>query len=256
VRIDPSIDALYQVPLEQFTEKRNSLAKEMTGEARTQIKTLQKPPVPVWAVNQLYWNDRSVYDALVDASEKLRSAHRAALAGRKADIRKADELYRAALERAFNSSLKLVEKSRGPVTDAVRETIRKTLAALPNDEAAGRLTRAPEAAGFSLLTGVPVRPVDHDEPRDKKSAKEIARAKEAQKRIEADAALARAHAQREHAKEVASAERTLKDARKAAEQARFKVRQLQADLQEAQESEATLARQVSVAERKLADLKS
>src|SRR4051812_10837345 len=108
---DPHVDLLYQLPLEQFTEKRNALAKELSGEARKQVRFLAKPPVPIWAVNQLYWKDRGTYDALVNASEKLRDAHRAVLAGRKADIRKAEQLHRAALERAFGKAITLAEKS-------------------------------------------------------------------------------------------------------------------------------------------------
>ncbi len=53
---DSKIDALYQLPLEQFTEKRNALAKELSGTAGKQVKFLAKPPAPIWAVNQLYWN--------------------------------------------------------------------------------------------------------------------------------------------------------------------------------------------------------
>ena len=85
MKLDPKIDALYQLPLEQFTQKRNALAKELSGESKTQVKFLTKPPLPIWAVNQLYWHDRPTYNALIDASEKLRAAHRSALSGRKAD---------------------------------------------------------------------------------------------------------------------------------------------------------------------------
>jgi len=151
---DPNVDLLYQLPLREFTEKRNALAKELSGEARTRVRFLTKPPVPVWAVNQLHWKDRATYGALINASEQLRDAHRATLAGRKADIRKAEQLHRMALEQAFIKTMALAEKSGEQLSDASRQTIRTILAALPTEEEAGHLTQVPEPAGFTLLTGI------------------------------------------------------------------------------------------------------
>ena len=162
MKLDPKIDALFQLPLDEFTEKRNALAKELAGESKKQVKFLTKPPLPIWAVNQLYWQDRPTYSALVDASEKLRAAHRAVLSGlsgRKADIRKAEQVHRAALEKAVARAIGLLERSQGQISDAARDTVRKALAALPTDDPPGRMTQAPEAAGFSLLTGIPLKKV-------------------------------------------------------------------------------------------------
>ena len=52
----------------------------------------------------------------------------------------------------------LVDAHGAPLTDAVRDAVRRTLAAMPTDERPGRLTREPPPAGFSLLTGVKPRP--------------------------------------------------------------------------------------------------
>ena len=114
----------------------------------------------MWVVNQLYWQDAPTYKALVDASEKLRAAHRAALSGRKADTRKPDELHRTTLEKAFAKAAAIAQKKGVSLTDTVRDTVRRTLAALPTDEAPGRLTREPAPVGFSLLTGIKPRPID------------------------------------------------------------------------------------------------
>jgi hypothetical protein len=268
VKLDPQIDALYQLPLEQFTEKRNSLAKELTGTSRKQVKFLGKPPLPIWAVNQLYWHDRPTYNALVDASEKLRTAHRSALNGHKTDLRKPEQLHRAALERAVAKTMGLLEQSHGHVSDAARETIRKALGALPNDEAPGRLTRAPEAAGFSLLTGIKPRETPPEPAPEKRISRKAdaatkaadvasaARQKAERARAEAREAKARALAERARATQTADAERELRRARKAAEQARFKVRKLSGELQRAQAAEERLAGQVSAVEQKLAGLRS
>ena len=97
----------------------------------------------MWVVNQLYWQDAPTYTALVDASEKLRAAHRAALNGRKADTRKPDELHRTTLEKAFAKAVAIAQKKGMSLTDTVRDAVRRTLAALPTDERPGRLTREP-----------------------------------------------------------------------------------------------------------------
>jgi hypothetical protein len=295
VKIDPKIDALFQLPLDEFTQKRNALAKELSGESKKQVKFLTKPPLPIWAVNQLFWHDRPTYNALIDASEKLRTTHRSllsGLSGPKADVRKAEAVHRAALEKAVGKTIALLEQSQGQISDAARETVRKTLAALPTDEAPGRLTRAPEAVGFSLLTGITGLPRRSTEgakagargaagaggakgaigaaglPRRStegpkagargtetsalKKAEEAAKT-EAAARKRAEAAMAAKAAARE--KEIAAAERDLRQARKAAEQAKFKVRKLTVDLERAQADEEKRAGDVSAAERKLSRLR-
>ncbi len=260
MKIDPKIDALFQLPLDEFTQKRNSLAKELSGEAKKQVKFLTKPPLPIWAVNQLYWHDRPTYNALVDASEKLRTAHRSLISGSsklngpKADIRKAEQVHRAALDKAVGKTIALLEQSQGHISDQARETVRKALAALPTEEVPGRLTRAPEAAGFSLLTGItgatgpPRRSTVGAKAGAVTKAEAAAKAEDAARK-RAEAAAAAKAAARE--KEIVTAERDLQRARKAAEQAKFKVRKLTVELERAQADEEKRAAQVSVAERKL-----
>src|SRR5688500_5633651 len=63
--VDSEIDRLYQVPLAEFTAERNALAKRAGGQS-AEIRALQKPTVPAWAVNQLYWKERRVYDELME----------------------------------------------------------------------------------------------------------------------------------------------------------------------------------------------
>jgi hypothetical protein len=267
VKLDPKIDALFQLPLDEFTKKRNALAKELSGESKKQVKFLTKPPLPIWAVNQLHWQDRPTYNALVDAAEKLRAAHRAVLSGHKADIRKAEQVHRAALDKAVAKTIALVERSQGRISDPAREAIRKALAALPNEEAPGRMTRTPEAAGFSLLTGI--TPAGARGAGSAKSARGATGAKSAggaagagralERRSEeraAEAAKARAEAAaRAMEMEIAAAERHLQRARRAAEQATFTVRKRQTDLESAQAAEERLAADVAVAQRKLDELR-
>jgi len=259
VKPDAKIDALYQAPLEQFTEKRNALAKELSGTSKTQVKFLQKPPLPIWAVNQLYWTDRPTYNALVDSSEKLRAAHRSALNGRKTDVHKPEQIHRAALERAVAKTIALLEHAQGKVSDAAREMIRTALGALPADEAPGRLTRTPEPVGFSLLTGIkPRAPASSTRPPGRNVERPVVARKPSLAISNAEAKKAQEKARRDEearTRQEALAERELEQARKAAEQAKFAVRTLTADLQRAQAAEEKLAAEVSAAERKLAGLR-
>lgn len=161
--IETAIDELYQLPLEEFTVARNSLAKRVAGEASPRIKALAKPAVAAWAINQLYWKSRPVYDKLVKASERRRAAHRSVLTGKSTDVRGPDESHQEALREAADRALDVLKQAGHPATDASRHTLAQTLEALPIDAPPGRLTEALQPAGFALLAGVtpgavPARP--------------------------------------------------------------------------------------------------
>jgi hypothetical protein len=204
-KLDSQIDELYQLPLEQFTEKRNALAKELAGSAKAQVRGLIKPSLPIWAINQLYWRERPTYSALVDASEKLRAAHRTLLSGHKTDVRKPDELHRAAIERAIAKATHILEGNGLGVSSGARDTIRRSLAGLPTDEPPGRLTRPPEPAGFTLLTGVTPRIIRRPSAAPTVSAER--KRKEEEERQEERAEKARQFARARAARELERAKR-------------------------------------------------
>jgi hypothetical protein len=208
--LEGQIDELYRLPLSEFTTARNTLAKSLSGDEKKTIAALAKPTLPMWVINQLHWEDAPTYRALIDAAEKLRATHRSALSGRNADTRKADELHRTTVDKAFAKALRIAEKHGIRVTDTVRDAIRRTVSALPGDEPAGRLTRAPEPAGFSLLTGikVPASP----KPRVVRMSREE---RERQRRAEQEKKEAERKAREEQAardREIKKAEQALRDA--------------------------------------------
>src|SRR5437868_2742976 len=92
--LESEIDRLYQLPLSEFTKARDELAKREASH-RAAIGRLQKPNLPAWAVNQLYWHDRTLHGALVSAAERLRKAQVAALAGKTGDTAQAEADHRA-----------------------------------------------------------------------------------------------------------------------------------------------------------------
>lgn len=254
------VDELYQLPLEEFTKARNTLAKTLSGDEKRLVASLPKPTLPMWAINQLYWKDRSTYKALIDAAEKLRAAHRAVLGGKKVDLRKPDEVHRAALERAAAKTAGLLEQAAGRISEPARDTIRRALATLPSEEQAGRLTREPEPAGFSLFAGVKPRAVKASPPsKPERSSPPGRQRDEAAERREAQREQQRAEqrrqkAEREREKALTEARKDMKGAQQAAERATFAVRKVESELAKAKAAEEKAASQLKEAERRLVEL--
>jgi hypothetical protein len=209
-KLDPQIDELYKLPLDGFTNARNTLAKTLSGNDRKAIASLVKPSVAMWVVNQLYWQDRSTYRALADASDKLRAAHRSALSGRTTDTRKPDEMHKTTLEKATARATAIAQKEGVALTGTVRDTIRRTLAAVPTDETPGRMTREPAAVGFSLLTGIKPPPAAVTKRRESEHEKDKRR-KEAEAKARKDEEKARKE-QEKRELEIEKAEQALRDA--------------------------------------------
>jgi hypothetical protein len=145
---DAQIDRLYQLPPGEFIAARNALAKE-TGDP--EIKALQKPSLPAWAVNQLYWRHRDVYDDVTARAADLRATHVATQRGKRADLRGASRDHEQAVDAALKATLSLLGQEGHPITDATKQAIATTLRGLPGDEPAGRLTRPLEPRGFDML---------------------------------------------------------------------------------------------------------
>jgi hypothetical protein len=157
VPLESDIDRLYQLPLSEFTAARNALAKTLKGEDATRVKTLAKPTVVPWAVNQLYWRDRKTFDHLLKAGSALRDAQIAALGGRRADVRRATEAHRGALADAVRSATALATAGgTSPQADQLARMLEAvSLAATPAD-GAGRFTELIQPSGFEALAGLSI----------------------------------------------------------------------------------------------------
>jgi flagellar biosynthesis GTPase FlhF len=154
-RIDTELDRLYQLPPDQFTAARNALAKEAGAEGAV-VRALAKPPLAAWAVNQVHWKHRDVYDTLIASSNELRKIHKAVLTGRQGDIRDAGRQHDEAVEAALKAALAILRDAGHPATDATRQAIITTLRALPGDDPPGRLTRTLQPGGFEMLAGLSI----------------------------------------------------------------------------------------------------
>ena len=149
--LDTRIAALYQQPLDEFTRARNALAKEL---GRPGIKKLDKPNIAAWAVNQLYWRERAIYDAVIKSAEQLRAEHRKLLSGKASAIRDAEQAHRDAIREAIVSVQTILQQSGQSATDATVTAVRETLEALPSDAPPGQLTRPLKPMGFEALAGI------------------------------------------------------------------------------------------------------
>jgi hypothetical protein len=244
-RLDADIDNLFQLPLAEFTAARNALAKQ-AGAEDAEIRGLQKPPVPAWAINQLFWHDRDTYDRLIDAANEVRNAHGAVLAGRKGDLRTAGRLHEDAIQQALTSTLDLLAKSGHPVTDATRQAIVTTLRSLPSSDPPGRLTRTLQPGGFEMLTGVPVRAKPPQKTRPEPSRKAASAAGEKAPRVDTKA-LARAK------DAVAAATRALREAEHTARRDEFEAARTVREADKADRVLATARTDLEAARRAVED---
>src|SRR6476661_1333538 len=112
-RIDTEIDRLYALPPDEFTAARNALAKTAGADA-ARVRALVKPPIAAWAVNQLYWRNRKIWDALIAAAGHARRAHQAVLAGKSGEIRSLSKVHDDAVDAALKATLALLAGAGHP----------------------------------------------------------------------------------------------------------------------------------------------
>lgn len=152
-KADQRIDDLYQLPLDEFTAARNALAKESGDSA---IKKLEKPTLPAWAVNQLYWRERKLWDEVIKTSTQVRTAYKKMLEGKDADVRAAETFHGEAMRRAKDAIRRILEAAGNTASEAVMTPVTETLDALPTTDEPGRLTRPLRRTGFEALQGVTI----------------------------------------------------------------------------------------------------
>ena len=165
-KLKDDVDELFKLPLAEFIGARNALAAQLkkSGQANDAnlVKTLAKPSVSAWAVNQLYWNHRAAFDRLFAAGERFRQAQTSRLTRKVADMRVALDARREALSQLADlATALLTDAGHNPSPDTIRR-ITSTLeamsayASVPDGPRPGRLTYDVDPPGFeSLASFVP-----------------------------------------------------------------------------------------------------
>src|SRR5436190_22050024 len=157
---DEAVDTLFRLPLSDFIGARKDLAARLKKEGRTneaeRVKTLPKPSISVWAVNQLYWQHREQFDELMAAGQRFRRAHTSrtakpvelneALAARRAALNQLSDLATALLRGAGHNPGPDIMRRVATTLEAV-----SAYAVLPDDQSPGRLTKDLDPPGFESL---------------------------------------------------------------------------------------------------------
>jgi hypothetical protein len=264
------VDALFGLPIDDFTPSRDALAKELRqqGEraAAAWVKALRKPSAAAWVVNQLARTQPGGARALVEAGTRLRSTHEGLLAGSAGadDLRSAAAAEREAASTLLSRASGLLDGDGRAPSGATLARAAETLQAVALDHdaraafAAGRLTRELRAtgafggAGGAAASGARRQPKRAAKPRgsaaSKRGAKKPAQRDtgptQAERRKEAQQTLKRAkESSRTRRRALREAERELARAEREATRAKRELDSATAALERAQaaDAEATAA---------------
>jgi hypothetical protein len=164
--LDRELDALYALPLEEFTKARNDLASRLRkahqGDAADQVRSLRKPSAGAWAANRLARSSPDLVAELLAAGERLREVQQSSLAGkaRAADVSDATARERDAVRALLTAARRELGRRASP---QLLERLSQTLRAAAIDPqlapalATGRLTEDVRAVGFGPLEAVAPR---------------------------------------------------------------------------------------------------
>lgn len=236
--LDEHLDELYQSPLEDFVANRNALAAALkkggNEPASKRVKALTKPSASAWAVNQVYWKERAVFDALIGAGDRLRESLEST------PSESAERDRHEAVEAAIRSAHTILEASSQKPSDILMRRVATTLDALASygssnpDPMTGRLSKDLDPAGFGAFAALapnlpePTKPTLVDTLAEREEALDRARSR----LDEATSRIARVE------KELGAVQQRLLDAEKAAEEAAIQVAESEARLEEAKANNA------------------
>lgn len=162
--LEDDIDALFALPLAEFTVARNALAARLKqlgrGDEADRVKAMVKPSISAWAVNQLYRRHREPFDRLIAAGQRFRQVHASQLAGKLADIRVSGDARRKALSDLSRLAAALLRDAGHNATSDTMRRITTTLEAISACESLrdapppGRLTDDVDPPGFEALAAL------------------------------------------------------------------------------------------------------
>jgi DNA repair exonuclease SbcCD ATPase subunit len=217
---------LYRLPLGEFTAVRSSLAKQLQkqgdADAANEVKTLPKPSISAWAVNQLFAREAERMRAFLAAGERARKALQHTLTVGDAEaLREALQEERGQRDALRDRAAEILSEDLRAPGQAILDRVTVNLDALAlspgaaEDAARGWLSQDLEPPGFEVLAGLQFaarRPDRHGlrlVPPPASTGKKPVQAKPAEKKPAAKAAPA-PHRDRAAKKATAEAERRRK----------------------------------------------
>jgi hypothetical protein len=240
---EDELDALYGLPLEEFTKARNKLAGELRSngerEAAEWVGALTKPTTAAWAVNQVMRTQRKDARALMDAGDRLRKAHEDAAAGKgdPQDLRDAADAERAAVGRLSQAARGLINSSGRGLSEGIIDRVVETLHAISADTDtrslahAGRLSRERRATGTEFFVGAPGKGRRREAGARRPSPAQVRKARERLQGAQREARELRS-ARSRAARATANAERALARARDDMRDAERKVADKESEIEE------------------------
>jgi hypothetical protein len=243
---DEEVDALYGLPLEEFTHARNELARRLRSKGQRKaadwVGALVKPTAAAWAVNQVMRTQRKDARALLDAGERLRKAHEEVAAGKASarDLRNASADERAAVERLSQAARGLTTASGRDLSESVLERVDETLHAISADSEArslvesGRLLRERKASGTGMLVATTGEGGASEAKPRRPTETQLRKARERLQRAQREARELRSERTRA-SREIAGAEQALAQARESLRDADQKVAGKEAEIERLRE---------------------
>lgn len=167
IDLDDALEALFLGAPDEFIAGRDALAKRLRAEGRREdaarVKSLRRPSVAAWAVNQAARRRRPDVTALAELGVKLRRAQDEALAGGQSDRLRDLGARRRSLVASLADAAFDGLRGRGVASESHRDDLVATFEAVAADPdaatkvLAGRLTRPLDPpVGFGPADGVVV----------------------------------------------------------------------------------------------------
>jgi hypothetical protein len=146
---DAANTALHQAAFGDFVAERKRLAAELKAagdkEGSARLLKLARPPVSVWAVNQLWWHEREAFEELVSAAARV-----------KVGDREASKRHREALTKLRERATQILLEGGNGASEATLRRVATTLSALAaaggfEPDAPGALSADRDPPGFEAL---------------------------------------------------------------------------------------------------------
>jgi len=264
--LEDDVDALFSLPLAEFTGARNALAAQLKksgrGDEAARVKALAKPSISAWAVNQLYWNHREEFDQLIALGERF---HKVQKSGKVAEMRTALEARREVLTDLSDLATSLLrDAGNNPAPDTIHR-ITTTLEGISayahrsdwrDSEGPGRLTNDVDPPGFESLAGFVPGAKRQEAVGSRQTAGRIQEAGGSRQTADNSKQTAGGGKQVQQLEErrktkIAAAKVSLQDAKSSLKEARAKVQRLEAAQKKADAEAKKAEQQKSDAEERL-----
>jgi hypothetical protein len=255
---DEAVVALYQAPHESFVTERQRLAAELKASgdkaAAAKLAKLARPAISAWAVNQLWWHARPLFEALFQSAAELRAG--------KLEARGA---HRQALTKLSASARKLLSEAGHAASEGTVRRVEMTLSGLAavgsfDPEPAGALSKDRDPPGFAAFGGASLAADDsaapakadesephasHDHPKNGPKSSDPQALAEAKRREHAEAQRARDAALAE--KKRVAEERAKRQAKR--HELELAVREAKSALSARERERERIAKELAAAER-------